>query len=328
MPLPSTQFQYQQRAEPIRALSTVPEVDKWVGDYPDRVVRRPFAVAMLVTGLFAPVAPQPAVTVDQWAYQQPVRGVVAPQRQPGQYAVDPVLVPVTPAAWQGSETVPTRLPPPRPAGVFTVEPSPLRPVAAGDWQGFDDYRRPAPRVDVRPWFAGPTTLVASTEVITLDKWLWTWPQPDRTRHPVNPASGGKLPDRVAPTPDLSTWYSPASQPSRRVLQRVQTDTVNAPSPVVGADWQGIQAQPQRQRARASAGGTFAPVYVPVVAVDHGPLDWLGFASQPRQRRTAPPGSGEVTVTFTAATAAESSPIAGRLRILVESAHHLTLQVAP
>jgi hypothetical protein len=88
-----------------------------------------------------------------------------------------------------------------PAGVFTVEPSPLRTVAVGDWQGFDDYRRPTPRADVRPWFAGPTTLVASTEVITLDKWLWTWPQPDRTRHPINPASGGKLPDYVAPTPD-------------------------------------------------------------------------------------------------------------------------------
>jgi hypothetical protein len=321
MPLPSTQLQYQSRAEPIRALSTVPEVDKWSGDYPDRVVRRPFAVAMLVTGLFAPVAPQPAVTVDQWAYQQPVRGVVAPQRQPGQYAVDPVLVPVTPAAWQGSETVPTRLSPPRSGGVFTVEPSPLRTVAAGDWQGFDDYRRPAPRADVRPWFAGPTTLVASTEVITLDKWLWTWPQPDRTRHPINPASGAKLPDYVASTPAVSTWYEVQGQPIARV-RRAPSDVANVLGPMVGADaWQGVQSQPQPRRARA-AGGTFAPVYVPAAAVDHGPLDWLGFVSQPCGRgRILPVGyTGLFTVVDPGA------PVIRRLRIRVGSAHRTTWRV--
>src|SRR4051812_37332447 len=149
-------FQYQAKAEPLRPLVVTETItaDKWIGDYPDRVGRRPLPVALLVAGMFAPVAPPPALTVDQWAFAQPTALRAATPRQPGAYAVDPVLVPVKPDAWAATWTQPQRVTP-RQGGTFTIEPSPLRTIAVTDWSGFDDYRRPTPRADLRPWYTGP-----------------------------------------------------------------------------------------------------------------------------------------------------------------------------
>lgn len=210
-------YQYQQRADPLQPLSAPAETitpDKWLGEYPDRTARRPFAVALLVAGTFAPVAPPPPATVDQWDFREPVALRAAAPRQPGLSVVDPVLVPVEVDAWAGAWTQPQRVTP-RQGGAFTVEPSPLRTVSVADWQGFDDYRRPAPRPDPRQWYAGPTLLVPSGETVTLDKWQGHWPQADRHVAPRQTA-GYAGPAAVIPNavPSVSGWYAQHPLPAR------------------------------------------------------------------------------------------------------------------
>lgn len=387
-------FQYQARSDPLQPISAPAETitaDKWQGERPDLNPRRPFAVALLVAGMFAPVAVPPAATVDQWGPRQPERVTVAAPRQPGLCVVDPVMVPVTPAAWLGSATLPVRPPAPRQsglvvidpvlvpvaidawaavwtqpqrviprqAGAFTVEPSPLRTVTAADWLGFDDYRPPTPRPDLRQWYAGPTTLVASTEVITLDKWLWTWPQPDRHVAPRQTA-GYAGPTQVIPTPvpSLAAWYAAQPQPLPRpklayptggdvvavtpgvdAWQGVQPQplprkpfiyptggTVIVPTPTVDG-WQGIQPVAVGRRVRQPDGGSVAPVLVPVVAVDNGPLDWLAPTSQPliRAGRPQQPAGGQFVI-YPVLPAPVTPASAGDVAFLVGSDSVLILQL--